>query len=226
MAEVDVELQGGIKIKLPEEQATAYLAARTKDKAERESLAQAAGAAKAEKDAEAAARAKAEADKEAMALTKAGEFDKARELLTAEHTKRIDGLAGKYRDVHLRSQIAALPSLLKLPDAKAQASLIDDVAAQLRHSCRFDLESDTLQVIGQDGRPALGSDGKPVQVDAYIAQFLEARPYLRQPTQSPGSGAAGAGGSKSGPVITNLTAETMSPLALAKHLAEGGTIKG
>ncbi|MBA3589674.1 hypothetical protein [Methylibium sp.] len=226
MTDVDVELQGGIKIKLPEEQATAYTAARAKDKAERETLAQVAGAAKAEKDAAAAAAAKAESEKQAMELTKKGEFDKARELLTAEHTKRIDSFAGKYRDTHLRAQVAGLPALLKLPDAKAQTALVDDVVAQLRGSCRFDLDSDTLQVIGQDGRPALASDGKPMQADAFIAQFLEARPYLRQPTKTPGSGGAGAGESKSGPSITQSAFEAMSPKDRAIHFAAGGKLQG
>ncbi len=222
----EVEIQGGVKVKLPKPEADAYRTARTKDKAEREDLASRYGAAKAEKDAETTRAAKAEQDKRAAELAKAGEVEKLRELLTKESTEKVDRLASRYRDTHLRSAIGSHPTLLKLADSKAQQALVDDVAAQLRGSCRFDIESDMLVISGADGRPALGPDGKPVQVDAWIAQHIDARPYLRQPTKAPGSGAAGGGSTTTGPSITQAAFDAMPPLARAKHFEAGGSIVG
>lgn len=220
MADVEVELQGGVKVKLPEEQAAAYAEARKKDKAEREELAKVAGAAKAEKEQEAQRRAQIEAEKAAIEAAKNGEIEKAKELLTKQTNEKVGKLAERYRDTHLRSQVASLPGLLKLPDAGAQKALVDDVVAQLRGGCRFDMDSDTLQVIGQDGRPALAADGKPLQVDAWIGSFLEARPYLRQPTTAPGSGAAGSGGGKGGAAsITKAALDAMPPKAAGEFFA-------
>ncbi len=190
---MEVDLPGGIKISIPKDQAAKVIAGRDADKASARAQSEELGRLKAVSEAETAKATKAEQDKQALELAKKGEIDQVRELLTKQNTETVEKLAGKYRDVHLRSLIAQADGLLKLPDAAKQASLVDDLLAQLRPSCRFDLNADSLCVLGQDGRPALGSDGKPKTADAFLKEFLDARPYLRQPTQSPGSGGAGGG---------------------------------
>ncbi len=188
--EVDLD---GEKIVLPKDQALKVIAKRTADKKTRNEQTEELGRLKAEKDAESAKALKSEEDRLALEAAKKGEIDKVRELLTSQNKKQVDALAAKYRDTHLEAMVARSPALLKLADDAGQATLIKDIAAQLRTSCQFDLERDTLVVIGADGRPALASDGKPKTADAYLAEFLEARPYLRLPTTSSGSGAAGSG---------------------------------
>ena len=51
--------------------------------------------------------------------------------------------------------------------------------------------SDSLEpvVLGDDGKPMMDKETlKPVSVDAYVKQFVEARPYLRLSTQSTSTG--------------------------------------
>lgn len=200
MADVEIILQGGVKVKVPEDQAALYTEARQKDKQEREQLGLAVTAAKAEKEAEAAKLLKAEQDKQAIELAKKGEVDQVRELLTKENKATVDKLAAKYRDTHLEAMISRS---VKIEDEKLRRVIIGDALAQLRSSCQFDLEKDTLVVIGADGRPALAKDGKPQTADAYLTEYLDERPHMRSGIMASGSGAAGSG--KGSPSIQSIT---------------------
>lgn len=190
---MDVDLPGGNKATLPKDLALKVIAARDTDKKTLRDMSEELGALKAAKDAETAKAAKAEQDRLAIEHAKKGEVDQVRELLTKENKATVDKLAAKYRDVHLEALVARSPKLLKLATDAEQQQLVRDVVAQLRSSCLFNLEQDTLQVIGADGRPALASDGKPKSADAYLEEYLDARSHLRVPTTSSGSGAAGSG---------------------------------
>lgn len=202
MADKEVDLYSGVKLTLPEEVANKVIAARDADKAAARIVNDELATLKAKADAAEAAKLKAESEKQAIELAKAGDIKKATELLSKDSNATIAKLSEKYRDNALRSMVAGSSNLLKLPEAEKQRSLIDDIMQQLRPSCQFDLKADTLVITGPDGNPILGSDGKPKSADAYVSEYLEARPYLRQPTQTQGSGSAGSGKSGSATLIT------------------------
>jgi hypothetical protein len=196
---VEVVLQGGVKVKLPKAEADAYAAARTKDKAERDEMARKVGLSDGEKRAAEEKARRAEEDKSAFELAKKGEFDAARDVLTKQakeaETKAkgdVDKLAVRYRDRALEAAIRNSPALLKFEDAAAQQTLVEDIRAQIQGTSRYDLETDALVIVGADGRPVLDEKTqKPVSADAFLAKWLEARPYYLSSKVSPGSGASG-----------------------------------
>lgn len=202
MPDIEVDLPGGLKLTLPEDKAKQLIAARDAEKAAARLVNDELATLKSKAEAATAAAAKAESEKAAIEAAKAGDIEKAKELISKESSTTISNLAGKYRDNALRAMVAANPGLLKLPEAEKQKGLVDDILSQLRGSCTFDLKADTLVITGPDGRPILGSDGKPKSADAFVSEFLEARPYLRQPTQSQGSGGSGSGKTGSATLIT------------------------
>ncbi len=192
MAEIEIDL-GKEKIKVEESVGKLIIAHRDADKAERRALAEEAARLKSQVEAEANKAAQALKDKEIAEAAKAGDIEKLKEVLTKENNSTVERLTEKYRDTHLEALVMRNPNLLKHADDDSQRILIDDLVALLKPSCTFDLKSDTLQVVGKDGRPALGSDGKPKAADAFVSEFLEARLHMRRPAQSQGSGAAGSG---------------------------------
>jgi len=156
------------------------------------------GALEAEKNAAAAALAKA-ADEKALAdAVKAGEIDAVRKLADG----KLNKVADRYRGKALEAALAGNHTIV---DGAGK-----DIAAALSNSCRYDFDSDSLQVLGPDGKPRVDSDGKPLGVDALIAEFTEARPYLRKASGTAGSGAAGSGAPAAGKSISMDTYQSMS----------------
>lgn len=215
--EVEVDLPGG-KIKLPKAAAEAVIKARDSFKEENRKTNERLGAIEAEKKNAEDAKRKAEDDKAMSEAAKAGEIDKVKQI-AGQHVAR---LAERYRDRALEGSIGKVAGIL--PQAVA------DIAAQLRACCKFDVETDTLVVIDAAGRPVSGADGKPLQVDAWINSYLEARPWFREANKTPGSGATG-GTDKQGvvPTITQAEYDAASrdpnrAQVIAKQIA-AGTIK-
>lgn len=189
---MEVELLSGVKVTLPKADAEKEIAKRQEVKEARRQRDEEFGKLKAEKEAGIAAADEKRQRAEADAAVKAGEYDKARELLTKSSNEKIDRLSARYRERHLESAIAQTPGIV--PGA---AKLI---AGQLASGCRFNIEADTLDIIGADGKPRMGADGKPLSADALIVEFLDANPYLRAAAGSPGSGAGGSGQKQTGPL--------------------------
>jgi hypothetical protein len=189
---VEVTLQGGLKIKLPPADAEAYAAARSKDKAERETLAKKAGEMEALLKAEADAKTKAEEDAKLAKMTSKGEYDKALELMKKQTDDRLRKFAEQARDKEIQARIANHPSVQAMQSADARKELVDLLSLQLRTGCRFDIDTNTLQVMGDGGAVALDSEGKPKQADAWIVQTLDASSLLKT-NATPGTGANGQG---------------------------------
>lgn len=218
-----VDLYDGIALDLPKDQAEKIIAARQADKEARRKSAEELGALRAEKEAASKAAKEAQDRAELEKLQKAGEFQKAQELMERRHADRLAAISGKYAKAAILAELSKASDVIDDPTAR------EDLTAQLMSSCKYDLETDTLAVMGTDGRPALGSDGKPLGVDALIKQHLDKRPYFRKASQTPGSGGAGAGPKPGAKTMTQAQVADLSatdPKALARFFAEGGQMVG
>lgn len=212
--EIEVDLYGE-KVKVSKERADKIIAGRQASKNEVSELTRRLGSLEAEKSAAEQARAKAENDAAHAAAIKAGEIDKAREIAAKGANDKLSKLSSKYRDQALENQLRNLDGVVK--------EAIPDIVAQLRGSCNFNLDSESLEVMDAAGKPLLGDDGKPLSADAHLAKFLEKRPYYRLASQAPGSGASGAGKTTAvGATMTAAQIDSMSPLQKAVFFKDGG----
>ena len=217
-AEIEVDIYGE-KVKVSKERADKIIAMRQAGKAEVSELTRRLGSLEAEKSAAEQARAKAENDAAHAAAIKAGEIDKAREIAAKGANDKLSKLSSKYRDQALENQLRAMDGIVK--------EAIPDIVAQLKGSCNFNLDSESLEVMDAAGKPLLGDDGKPVQADAYMAKFLENRPYFRRASQAPGSGSSGSGKSPASvATMTEAMAVEVGAVKVAAFLNAGGKIVG
>ncbi len=189
---VEVTLQGGLKVKLSAADAETYAAARTKDKAEREQLAKKSGEMQALLDAEAAAKTKAEEDAKLAKMTSKGEYDQALKLMQEKNDAWKKNHASKSLDRELLLKISSHPSLANIASPEVRQELIDVMMLKLKSSCSYDIEANTLRILGDGGTVALDSENKPLQADAWIAQSLDASSLLKT-NATPGTGAVGGG---------------------------------
>lgn len=213
--DMEVDLPGGVKIKLPKADAERVIAGRQKSKEETADLNRRYGALEAEKTAAETKATEAQRAKEHAEAVKNGEIDKAREIAAKGANDRLNKLSSKYRDQALENQLRNLDGVVK--------EAIPDIVAQLRGSCNFNLDTESLEVMDAAGKPVLGDDGKPMQADAYVAKFLENRPYFCRASQAPGSGSSGPGKTAAtGATMTASQLETMSPMQKAAFFKDGG----
>lgn len=172
----------GHAIELPDDQAEALIRARDTDKEARRTLearlAELEGKTRAAEDAQRKATEEAERAK----LVSKGEYDKALAMEREAAGRKAAALVQRMRDRALKDAIRRTPGVL--PDAA------DDLASQLCQSCTYDPDQDSLVVVGPDGRPATGQDGKPITVEAAIQAHVANRPWFQAPSGTRGSGAA------------------------------------
>ncbi len=210
---MEVDLPEVGKVVLPKAEAEKVIKARDALKENGRKIGERLGALEAEKKAADDKVKKAEEDRALAEAAKAGELDKVREI----SERKLRAVADKYGNKQLESLIGANKDVI--PAAVA------DIAKQLASGCRFDLDSESFVIIDAAGKPRVGQDGKPLSVDALIGEFLDARPYLKLPSGSPGSGAAGSGQRPAGRVITRAELDAMSGKEQAAFFADGGTLK-
>ena len=217
--EMEVDLPGGVKIKLPKAEAEKVIAGRQKSKEETADLNRRYGALEAEKTAAETKAAEAQRAKEHAEAVKNGEVDKARDLAAKTGNEKLAKLGGKFRDRDLEAKVRAVAGVV--PEAVA------DIVAQLRGSCSFNLDLENLEIMDAGGKPRLGDDGKPMQADAYIAEFLKTRPYFLAASGASGSGSAGAGkGAATGETMTAAQFQEIGAVKGAAFLGKGGKIVG
>ena len=174
---VEIELQGGVRTKLPKSDAEAYQAARTKDKGERETLAQRVGAIEAERREALAAKIDAERKAEIEKASKAGDIEKVRELATQGHRETLAKLGrATARDRLFAVATTTLPGLDK--------TMYQDIVGANLDRVRLNPDTLDVEVLDEAGQLAKGTDGKPLGVDALIAGFAKTRPYI-QPKKTP-----------------------------------------
>lgn len=220
MADMEVDLFGA-KITLPEDKARAVIAGRDADKEERRKIAEQLGALTAASKEAADKERKALADSELAKLTNKGEFDKALEIERRAAADKVARIAEKFRDQAIRSAVASNAKLASIADPAARAQLADLFSAQLKASCRFDVEKDSLEVVGDGGAVVLNSEGKPKRADAWIGEILDASPLLK-PQPSPGSGAGGDGKKVETPTMARAEWDKLEPIARGAFLAQPG----
>ena len=215
---MEVELLSGVKVNLPKEQALKEIEHRQKYKTELRTAHEEMGKVRAEKEAAASAAADSATKLEAEKAMKAGELEQAKQILERNTNEKLGKLERNYRRARLEAAIVA--------NAGVVSGAARDIAYALAHSCRFDLENESLAVVGADGKLRVGSDGKPLSVDALIAEYTDARPYLRKSTAPAGSGASGSAGSKSsGKVMLRSEWERLDGKSKAAHFETGGTLR-
>ena len=217
-AEMEVDLPGGDKVKLPAEVAKRVIQARDALKGEARAAQERAGALEAEKTAAAARAARADEQLQMEAAAKKGEIDRVREIAERSHNERIGRVSTRMVDAALAGELAKVDGLVKDPTALA------DLRNLLKSSCRYDLDSDALTVVDAAGKPQLGSDGRPLGVDALIRAAVDARPYLKAAAAVPGSGAAGAAKVPGQAVMRFADYEGMSAREQGLFLAKGGKL--
>jgi hypothetical protein len=192
---IEVEL-GGVKIPLPKDTAKSVIEYRDKMKTTVRETAEKLGQFEAQAKAAAEAEKKARDDAEMAALKSKGEVDEIIRRVKEQESGKVNALATKYRDRALESMIAKTEGII--PEA------VNDICRALASTCNYDIESDALTVLDAAGKPRLGGDGKPISADALVKEFLDARPYFRKASGSPGSGATG-GGKPSGASASKIT---------------------
>jgi hypothetical protein len=133
--------------------------------------------------ADAKARDEAEAQRRAAIAeaAKKGEVEKIQQL----SEQRVKAIAERIRDERLRGLAAASQRLRRtgLDDA-ARRALIEDTVRGLQAAAVYDPETDRLTV---------SNNGVPVDAAAHLDAWLSARPWLCEPTTTPGSGAGPTG---------------------------------
>lgn len=186
----------GVELELDDEIADKVIAARQSQKERLRTLSEQVSALSA-KEAEAKAAAAAAAQEAEVAkLTSKGEFEAALKKATEQHGQTIGKLKANLKATALKSAI------LKTPGVITEAA--DDILSLTGSVCDYDLETGNLVVIGEGGRPRLDSDGKPLGVDAFLAEILDKRPYLRAASTAPGSG-AGIGRPATGATVKTIS---------------------
>lgn len=214
-AMVDVDLPGNVSVKLPRDQADKVIAGRQASKAELADLNTRYGALSAEKTAAETKATEAQRAREHAEAVKNGEVDKAREIASKAGNEKLAKLGNRARDREIEALVRSVAGVV--PEAVA------DIVAQLKGSCNFNLDLETLEVMDAGGKPRLGDDGKPMGADAYIADFLKDRPYFRTGSAASGSGAAGSGkGAAAGATMTAADLERMAPRERAVFFQNGG----
>ncbi len=179
--EVDVY---GIKVPLPKEQADKVIAQRDAEKVSRRELAEKVGKSEADKAAAESAKLKAEEDKTILELASKKETEQIRALAAKDITEKMGRVSIKLRDKHLAATLATNKSLV--------STAIPDVVEALKTRIAYDLESDAIVVLDAAGQPAKDDAGKPVQVDAWISEWIGKRPHYLLDKTPAGSGASGA----------------------------------
>lgn len=214
--QLEVDLYEGVKVKLPKAEAEKVIAARQAAKETQRKTIERLGALEAEKDAATRTARETAERAEVERLQKAGEFTKAQEILESRHRSQMEKVASRYAKTALAAEMASVADLIDDPRAR------EDLSAQLASSCKFNLETDTVEVVGPDGRAALGLDGKPLKVGDLIRKHIDERPYLRRATQTPGSGSTGDGRKPAANTMTADQVMSLDPLARARFFADGG----
>jgi hypothetical protein len=171
---VELEISGGIKVKMTPAEAEAYKAATKKHKDHADNLARQVGSIQAEKDA-AEAKARQEADSAAaLKLAKEGEMGKLKELLTRESNERLSQLGGSIVAGEIKAAIATqLPGL--------DATALTDTVTLITQRARFNTEQARGEYLDEAGQ-LLVVEGKPAGADALVRDFLSKRPHLKPVT--------------------------------------------
>jgi len=208
-----VTLPGGVIIELPKDQAEAFMAARTKEKGEREELARKAGAAEAERKAASDQAAAAAQEKEVIRLAKDGEIAKVREMLTADSNTRLAALSRQVIDQAIEG------AARRLSPGLADADVADMVALN-RARAGVDPDTGKVRMLGDDGQPIM-RDGHALGADAFLAEWLATRPRF-QTAKLPGQGGGkpGDGGNTQPGTITRSQAAHPTP-AQAEAMRQG-----
>lgn len=216
---VEMEILGGIKVKLAPAEAEAYKAASKKHRDHNEELARAIGATKAEKEA-AEARAKQEAENAAaLKLAKDGEIGKVRELMTAETLAKLNKIGKAIVSSEIKAAVAA-----QVPGLDQVA--ISDIVELVSTRSRFNADRVAGEYLSESGA-ILEIDGKPAGADALVSDFLSKRPHLA-PTKVPSAtaGKTPSASPASGPALSINAYEALSPLEQARFHQAGGKLLG
>ena len=211
---VEVEIPGGIKVKLAPADAEAYKAATKKHRDHADELARTVGAVRAEKEAaEKKARDESEAA-QALKLAKEGEMGKLKELMTKEANERLTRVGSTIITSEIRAAIAS-----QLPGVDAKK--LDRMVSLIAPRARFNAEKVAGEYLDEAGQ-LLQIDGKPAGADALVSDFLHALDL--KPVTVPAGMPPTQQTSAHGKVMTAQAYEALQPIEQARFHAAGGKI--
>lgn len=181
----ELELQGGVKVKMPKEDAEKYRSARTKDKEERDNLAKVAGAAQREKAAAEAAKAEADRQVEIEKAAAKNDLKKVRELANEESVAKLARREKRVIHEHLRAKISQLYP-------KVDSDTLEDTIALNAPKFRLNAETDEIEAVDAAGQLLTDSKtGRPTTADAVLADFAKTRSHLQKAKAPAGDGDLG-----------------------------------
>lgn len=181
-----VELDDGVKIALPIEEADKLIAKRTAKHAEQKQLK--------DKLAQLENQIKSFADAEKTKIEEAGknekmnrgEFDKVIKENIEKHNNEIQSerakltkLGGGLVEERLRGTLASLANLNQ--SDKAHKTLLDDNIEILRNKARYNFDTGSVEVVDNTGNVVIDSDnGENLKVEKFLQGYLQDRPYIVQ----------------------------------------------
>ncbi len=183
--EIEVDLPGGVKLKMPKDQAQKVIAGRDSTKEELRKANEQLGSLTAEKRAADEKAAKAEQDKAATEAMKAGDIKKLEEIHTKALTAERAKVAERLRNKGLTAAIAS--------NTNIAPTAVDDIVAQLKALTAYDFDSDSIIVLDAAGQPIKDTAGKHQSVDTFLEPWLAQRPHYLLDGTPPGSGAVKGG---------------------------------
>lgn len=184
--EIEVDLDGGAKVKLSKTEAAKVIANRTakhqelkalKDKVSQIEAAEAKKLADAKAAEEAADHDKKLANGDVKAVIQANNA-KWQAQVDAERG-RLNKLGDNLLGSELKGKLAAMANL-NVTEA-AHQTIINDTLAVLRHQTKYNFDTGTIEVLDNTGSVMTDSDtGEGMSVDKFLTKFVAERPYIVQ----------------------------------------------
>jgi hypothetical protein len=152
-------------------------------------------------------------EKEVIRLAKDGEISKVREMLTAESNQRLAALSRQVVEQALEG------AARRLSPGLADADVADIVSLN-RARAGVDPDTGKVRMLGDDGQPLM-RDGQVLGADAYLADWLAARPRFQTGKVPAGQGGKpGEGGNTQPGTIRRADASNPTP-AQAEAMRKG-----
>ncbi len=161
------------------------------------------------------------------AETKAAETIAATEAKYMDELNTLKGQVDSLKAAQGESNERIRRALLKAEVAPAGAVNVEQVMKLINESVIIG-EDGELAVVDAEGKAKFTAEGKPYEVKAFVSEYLDANPHLKQATRSTGAGSMSASFFSSGMGATKTIKrgefDSMSPAQKSNYLHGGGTL--
>jgi hypothetical protein len=138
----------------------------------------------AEKEERSRKEAQSASERERQKLEAEGQYQQALESFKKNSTAQIDEYRSKVTNKLIPNAIKAAVAQV----GNVSPEVARDIPRLLSDRVRLNHDSLDLEVVGEDGKPMMDADLKPVSVEAFVKEFVAARPYMLLDRQAPGTG--------------------------------------